>query len=112
ANVGKVGGIVGALAGAGAGGLGGVALGGKLQQIAQDSNSDLGFRRQKLNEAVAAMRAAQGAPDAGGRVLPGIGTQASAGGSKNVAAAAAEVHRQADLLRQASAGLLRPSASQ
>lgn len=111
ANIGKVAGGVGALAGAAAGGIGGVALGNKLQQFAADGNSDLGFRRQQLNNSVAALRTAQAAPDAGGRVLPGIGGQASLGGAVNVRAAAAEVHRQADLLRQASAGLLQHSGS-
>lgn len=102
--------IIGAIAGsrfglpgAAAGVIGGIALGNRVQQVAADSNQDLRFRAQQVRNAKDALARARAAPDAGGRVLPGIGIQASAGGEKNVRAAINELNRQSALLVQATA---------
>jgi hypothetical protein len=103
-----LGGRVGGLPGAAVGVVGGVMLGNKLAQTNADSNMDLQFRMQQVRNAKAALTTARSAPDVDGRVMPGIGIQASAGGRQNVIAAIKELNRQSALLAQATAATTAP----
>jgi lambda family phage tail tape measure protein len=93
-------GVPGAIAGV----VGGIALGNEVEKNAADGNPDLQFRMQQVRNAKAALANARSSPDIGGRVIPGVGIQASAGGDKNVRAAIAELNKQTQLLNQAVAG--------
>lgn len=112
-------GIIGAIAGSRFGGLpgaavgaiGGVMLGNKFAQNTADSNSDIRFRQQQFKTALQAYRNARSAPDVGGRVIPGVGTQASAGGQANVTASFKELNRQYKLFNDAVAASKRSGAT-